>query len=83
MPPWFAKARYVQGDANYGVDRPGTIRGRIAWEEIGREWDGKISGEAIGEAIAIAPLVVKHEPFRGFYVGAGRKRARRPTALAA
>ena len=55
----------------------------LSWEEISREWDGRVLGEAIGEAIAIAHLVVKHEPFKGFHVGAGRKPARRPTALAA
>ena len=51
----------------------------LTWAEITREWDGRVTGEAI----AIADLVVKHEPFRGFNVGARRKRARRPTALAA
>ena len=55
----------------------------LSWEEIAREWDGRVSGEAIGEAIAIADLVVKHEPFKGFNVGAGRKPARGATALAA
>ena len=55
----------------------------LTWQEIVREWDGRVSEEAIGEAIAIADVVVKHEPFRGFNVGAGRKPARRATALAA
>src|SRR5207249_9896665 len=55
----------------------------LSWEEIAREWDGRVSEEAIGEAIAIAPLVVKHEPFKGFNVGARRKSARRATAIAA
>ena len=55
----------------------------LTWDEIVREWDGKVSQEAIAEAIAIADLVVKHKPFKGFHVGARRKRARRPTALAA
>ena len=55
----------------------------LSWDEIAREWDGRVLGEAIGEAIAIAPLVVKHEPFKGFHVGARRKPARQPTALAA
>jgi uncharacterized protein (DUF433 family) len=55
----------------------------LAWQEIVREWDGRVSDEAIGEAIAIADLVVKHEPFKGFNVGAGRKPSRRATALAA
>jgi uncharacterized protein (DUF433 family) len=55
----------------------------LTWQEIVREWDGRVSEEAIGEAIAIAGLVVKHEPFRGFNVGAGRKPARRPEAIAA
>jgi len=55
----------------------------LSWDEIAREWDGRVSGEAIGEAIAIAPLVVKHEPFRGFHVGARRKSARQPAAIAA
>ena len=55
----------------------------LTWQEIVREWDGRVSEEAIGEAIAIADVVVKHEPFNGFNVGAGRKPARRATALAA
>jgi uncharacterized protein (DUF433 family) len=55
----------------------------MTWQEIVREWDGRVSEEAIGEAIAIADVVVKHEPFKGFNVGAGRKPARRATALAA
>ena len=55
----------------------------LTWQAIVREWDGRVPEEAIGEAIAIADLVVKHEPFRGFHVGAGRKPARRATALAA
>ena len=55
----------------------------LTWQEIVREWDGRVPEEAIGEAIAIADMVVKHEPFRGFHVGAGRKPARRATALAA
>ena len=54
----------------------------LTWEEIQREWDGKVDGDAISEAIAIAPLVVQHEPFRGFHVGARRKPARPPAALA-
>jgi len=55
----------------------------LTWQEVVREWDGRVSEEAIGEAIAIAGLVVKHEPFRGFHVGAGRKPARVPAAVAA
>src|SRR5881296_2734232 len=53
----------------------------MTWQKIMGEWDGRISEEAIGEAIAIADLVVKHEPFKGFNVGHGRKSARRTTAL--
>ncbi|MGA2660523.1 MAG: DUF433 domain-containing protein [Verrucomicrobiota bacterium] len=55
----------------------------LSWEEIAREWDGRVLGDAIGEAIAIGDLVVKHEPFRGFNVGARRKSARPPEAIAA
>jgi uncharacterized protein (DUF433 family) len=55
----------------------------LTWGEITREWDGRVTEEAIAEAIAIADLVVKHEPFRGFHVGARRKPARRPAAIAA
>ena len=55
----------------------------LTWEEILREWDDKVSQEAVAEAIAIADLVVKHEPFKGFHVGARRKPARRPAAVAA
>jgi uncharacterized protein (DUF433 family) len=55
----------------------------LTWQEVVREWDGRVPEEAIGEAIAIAGLVVKHEPFRGFHVGAGRKSARPREAIAA
>ena len=55
----------------------------LSWAEISREWDGRVADEAIAEAIAIADLVVKHEPFKGFHVGARRKSTRRPAALAA
>src|SRR5882672_11576323 len=30
-----------------------------SWDKIAREWDGRVTGEAIGEAIEIAPLVFK------------------------
>ncbi|HWX21905.1 MAG TPA: DUF433 domain-containing protein [Candidatus Binatia bacterium] len=55
----------------------------LTWDKIVAEWGGKISDEAIAEAIAIAGLVVKHEPFRGFHVGARRKPARQSAAIAA
>ena len=55
----------------------------LNWKEIVREWDGRVSEEAIGEAIAIADMVIKHEPFKGFNVSARRKPARRTTAIAA
>lgn len=55
----------------------------MPWAEITREWPGKFPAVAIAEAIAIAELVVKHEPFRGFHAGARRKSVRRATALAA
>ena len=55
----------------------------LTWGEVAREWDGKVRDEAIAEAIAIADLVVKHEPFKGFHVGARRKSTRRPVAIAA
>src|SRR5437870_8107849 len=55
----------------------------LSWDEIVREWPGKVSKAAIFEAIAISDLVVKHEPFKGFNVGARRKSARRPAAIAA
>lgn len=55
----------------------------LSWEKIESEWDGRVSADAIAEAIAIADLVVKHEPFRGFHVGARRKPARQPAAIAA
>ena len=57
--------------------------GELTWSEIAREWDGRVADEAIAEAIAIAPMVVRHEPFKGFHVGARRKSARRAAALAA
>ena len=55
----------------------------LTWGAIRREWDGKVGDEAIAEAIAIADLVVKHEPFKGFHVGARRKSSRQTTAVAA
>ncbi len=55
----------------------------LSWDEIVAEWSGKVPKEAIAEAIAIAGLVIKHEPFRGFNVGARRKPARQPAAVAA
>jgi uncharacterized protein (DUF433 family) len=55
----------------------------MSWDEIVAEWNGSVNEEAISEAIAIAHLVVKHEPFKGFHVGARRKPARGPTAIAA
>ena len=55
----------------------------LTWDEILREWPGKFPRAAIAEAIAIADLVVKHQPFRGFNVGARRKLARQPAAIAA
>jgi uncharacterized protein (DUF433 family) len=55
----------------------------LTWTAVSREWDGRVGDEAIAEAIAIADLVVKHEPFKGFHVGARRKSTRRPAALAA
>lgn len=55
----------------------------MTWKEIVSEWDGKVSEEAIAETIAIADLVEKHEPFRGFNVATRRKHAGRATAVAA
>lgn len=55
----------------------------LSWDEIIGEWSGKVPKEAIAEAIAIAGLVIKHKPFRGFNVGARRKPARQPAAFAA
>jgi len=36
----------------------------MKWDEIVGEWDGRVTPEAISEAISIADFVVKHEPFR-------------------
>ena len=55
----------------------------LTWDEIEDEWPGKVSKDAIAEAIAIADLVVKHEPFKGFHVGARRKSSRVPASKAA
>jgi uncharacterized protein (DUF433 family) len=55
----------------------------MTWQEIVREWQGMVPEEAIGEAIAIANVVIKHKPFTGFNVSAGRKPSRRATAFAA
>jgi len=59
------------------------IEDGMTWDEVVGEWGSKVSKQAIAEAIAISDLVVKHEPFRGFNVGARRKPARRAAALAA
>jgi uncharacterized protein (DUF433 family) len=59
------------------------IEDGMTWDEIVREWRGKVPKEAIAEAIAIADVVVKHEPFKGFHAGARRKPTRRSTAIAA
>lgn len=75
--PTFKKTRIMVWVVLEQLDRG------LTWAEIVREWDGKVPEAAIGEAIAIADLVVKHEPFRGFNVGPGRKPTRRATALAA
>src|SRR5205823_6647278 len=37
----------------------------MTWDEIVREWPGKVPKAGISEAIAISDLVVKHEPFKG------------------
>jgi uncharacterized protein (DUF433 family) len=51
----------------------------MTWDEIVREWPpNKVPKAAIAESIAIAHLVVKHKPFRGFHAA-----ARQPAALAA
>jgi uncharacterized protein (DUF433 family) len=55
----------------------------MTWDEVVDEWGGKVPKRAIAEAVAISDLVVKHEPFKGFNVGARRKPPRRATALAA
>ncbi|MBI2928050.1 MAG: DUF433 domain-containing protein [Verrucomicrobia bacterium] len=55
----------------------------LTWEEIGREWRGRVPSAAIAEAIALSHLVVKHQRFRGFHVAARRKPARQPAAVAA
>jgi uncharacterized protein (DUF433 family) len=55
----------------------------MTWDQIVGEWDGKVTKDAVAEAIAIADLVIKHEPFRGFHAGARRKPARRTAALVA
>ena len=55
----------------------------MTWKKIVGQWDDKVSQAAIAQAIAIAPLVVKHEPFTGFHADTRRKSPRRATAVAA
>ncbi len=55
----------------------------LNWDEIVREWSGKVPPAAIAEASALSHLIVKHEPFTGFHVAARRKPSRRPTPVAA
>ena len=38
----------------------------LSWANIVAEWAGKVSQEAIAEAVAISSLVVKHRAFGGF-----------------
>jgi uncharacterized protein (DUF433 family) len=55
----------------------------MTWDDIVGEWRGRVPKAAISEAIAIADVVVKHKPFRGFNVGARRKSARSSVPAAA
>ena len=55
----------------------------MTWQEIVGEWDGKVSEAAIAEAISIAPLVEKHEPFQGFHATARREPASAPETVVA
>ena len=59
------------------------LEGGMTWDQIVGQWDGKVTKDAVAEAIAIADLVVKHEPFLGFHAGARRKHAHRPAAVTA
>jgi hypothetical protein len=54
----------------------------LTWVEIAREWDGKVAKAAISEAIAVAHLVVKHEPFRSFHAGSPRRTVRQGEVVA-
>jgi uncharacterized protein (DUF433 family) len=55
----------------------------LTWEEIEGEWNGKVSGAAIAETMALSHLIRKGEPFRGFHAGNRRKPARQSTPVAA
>jgi uncharacterized protein (DUF433 family) len=55
----------------------------MTWDEIGREWAGRVSHAAIAETIALSHLIRKGEPFQGFHAGTRRKPARQSTAIAA
>ena len=59
------------------------IEDGLTWAQITREWDARVDDAAIAEAIAIADLVVKHEPFRSFQAGARRISTRRAAPVAA
>ncbi len=55
----------------------------LTWDEIVQVWKGRVSKTAIAEAVAVSPVVIKHEPFRGFHAHTRRKSARRSEAVAA
>src|SRR5207247_5642116 len=53
------------------------------WNEITREWDGRVSHLAIAETIALSHLIEKDKPFQGFHARARRKSTRQSAAMAA
>jgi uncharacterized protein (DUF433 family) len=55
----------------------------LSWDQIAKEWGGKVTHAAIAETITLSHLIVKHQPFLGFHVGARREPAHQPAGVAA
>jgi uncharacterized protein (DUF433 family) len=54
-----------------------------AWDEITREWDGRVPHAAIAETIALSHLIEKNKPFSGFHARHRRKSSGQSAAVAA
>jgi hypothetical protein len=55
----------------------------MTWDEIADEWDGRVSGPAIAETMALSHLITKGEPFQGFHARPRRKPSRQSTPVVA
>jgi hypothetical protein len=48
----------------------------MTWDQIEREWNGRVSHPAVAETMALSHLISKGEPFQGFHAGNRRKHPR-------